>query len=216
VFLGRSLTFDETERAAADLAGLPVNVQNSALGFVEKLKAGEPEAFDMLVEKFAGDIFGLAFRLTQSREDAHDIVQETFLSAVRGIDGFRGDSELKTWLFRITVNHARNRFRWWKRRMFDRTVSLDAALGESDSVQADRIADSGMDPEQTAVQRERQAAVFRELGRLPHSYREAVVLCDIEGYSYVEIAEILHLGIGTVKSRIARGRGILKEKLRDF
>lgn len=216
MFLGRSLTFDETENAAADLAGLPVNVQNSALGFVERLKAREPEAFDMLVEKFAGDIFGLAFRLTQSREDANDIMQETFLSAVRGIDSFRGDAELKTWLFRITVNHARNRFRWWKRRMFDRTVSLDAAMGDSDVIQADRIADSGRDPEELAVERERESAVFRELGNLPHSYREAVVLCDIEGYSYIEISEILKIGIGTVKSRIARGRGILKEKLRDF
>lgn len=216
MFLGRSLTFDETERAAAELAGLPVNVQNSALGFVERLKAGDPEAFDMMVEKFAGDIFGLAFRLTQSREDANDITQETFLSAVRGIASFRGDAELKTWLFRITVNHARNRFRWWKRRMFDRTISLDAALGDNDAVQADRIADRGRDPEQIAVEHERQSAVFRELGRLPHSYREAVVLCDVEGYSYGEIAEMLGIGIGTVKSRIARGRGILKEKLRDF
>ena len=216
MFLGRSLTFDETERAAAELAGRGVNVQNSALGFVERLKAREPEAFDMLVEKFAGDIFGLAFRLTQSREDAHDIMQETFLSAVRGIDSFRGDAELKTWLFRITVNHARNRFRWWKRRMFDRTVSLDAVMGDGDTAHADRIADPGRDPEQLSVERERQSAVFRELGKLPHSYREAVVLCDIEGYSYVEIAEILKIGIGTVKSRIARGRGILKERLRDF
>jgi RNA polymerase sigma-70 factor (ECF subfamily) len=216
VFLGRSLTFDESERAAADLAGIPVNVQNSALSFVERLKAGDSEAFDMLVEKFAGDIFGLAFRLTQSREDAHDITQETFLSAVRGIDSFRGDAELKTWLFRITVNHARNRFRWWKRRMLDRTVSLEAALGENDGVQADRIADTGRDPERLAVERERQSAVFRELGKLPHSYRESVVLCDIEGYSYQEIADILNVGIGTVKSRIARGRAILKEKLRDF
>ena len=100
--------------------------------------------------------------------------------------------------------------------MFDRTVSLDAALGENDAVQADRISDNGLDPEAMAVERERQSAVFRELGKLPHTYREAVVLCDIEGYSYVEIAAMLGIGIGTVKSRIARGRGILKEKLRDF
>jgi RNA polymerase sigma-70 factor, ECF subfamily len=216
VFLGRSLTFDESERAAAELAGMPVNVQNSALGFVERLKAGEHDAFDLLVEKFAGDIFGLAFRLTQSREDAHDITQETFMSAVRGIGNFRGDAELKTWLFRITVNHARNRFRWWKRRMFDRTVSLDAALGDSEGVQADRIADTGRDPERIAAERERQSALFRELANLPHTYRESVVLCDVEGYSYSEIAEMLNVGIGTVKSRIARGRGLLKERLRDY
>lgn len=214
--MGRSLTFDESERAAAELAGMPVNVQNSALGFVERLKAGEPEAFEMLVSKFAGDIFGLAFRLTQSREEANDITQETFLSAVRSIGSFRGDAELKTWLFRITVNHTRNRFRWWKRRMRDRTVSLDEPFGEGDSLQIDRISDSGSDPETKAIERERQIALFRELGRLPHTYREAVVLCDVEGYSYGEIAEILGVGIGTVKSRIARGRGVLKDRLRDF
>jgi RNA polymerase sigma-70 factor (ECF subfamily) len=216
VFLGRSLTFDESEGAAAKSAALSVNVQNTALGFVERLKAGEPEAFDQMVTKFAGDIFGLAFRLTQNREEANDITQETFLSAVRGIGSFRGDAELKTWLFRIAVNHARNRFRWWKRRKLDRTVSLDEPIGESESAEIDRIASDSPDPERDAIRRERQAAVYRELANLPHAYREAVVLCDIEGYQYDEIAEILDVGIGTVKSRIARGRGVLRERLRDF
>jgi RNA polymerase sigma-70 factor, ECF subfamily len=216
VFLGRSLTFDESEMAAAELAGMPINVQNSALGFVERLKAGEPEAFDMLVSKYSGDIFGLAFRLTQNRDDANDVTQETFLSAVRGIESFRGDAELKTWLFRIAVNHARNRFRWWKRRRLDRTISIEAPFGEGEVAEIDRIADRGAGPELDAIGQERRTAVFRELGDLPHAYREAVVLCDVEGYSYDEIAEILGIGIGTVKSRIARGRGVLRERLRDF
>ena len=214
--MGRSLTFDESERAAADLAVMPVSVQNSALGFVERLKAGDQDAFDLLVSKFAGDIFGLAYRLTQNREEADDITQETFLSAVRAIANFRGDAELKTWLFRITVNHARNRFRWWKRRRLDRTISIDAQFGESETAGIDRIADSGKDPEQTALEIERKSAVFRELGNLPHVYREVVVLCDVEGYSYDEIALIVGVGIGTVKSRIARGRGVLRERLKDF
>jgi RNA polymerase sigma-70 factor (ECF subfamily) len=183
---------------------------------VERLKAGEAEAFDLLVTKYSGDIFGLAFRLTQNREDANDITQETFLSAVRGIGGFRGDAELKTWLFRIAVNHARNRFRWWKRRRFDRTVSLDEPTGDGEIAEIDRIPSSASDPERDAVARERHAAVYRELANLGHSYREAVVLCDIEGYSYEEISNILEIGVGTVKSRIARGRGILRERLKDF
>jgi len=216
VFLGRSLTFDESERAAAEAAALPVNVQNSALGLVERLKAGEAEAFDLLVTKFAGDIFGLAFRLTQNREDANDITQETFLSAIRGIGSFRGDAELKTWLFRIAVNHARNRFRWWKRRRLDRMVSLEDPIGEGDVAEIDRIASNASDPERDAVARQRQTALYRELANLGHSYREAVVLCDIEGYTYEEIAKILEVGIGTVKSRIARGRAILRERLKDF
>ena len=216
MFLGRSITFDESERASANLAGLPVAVQNSGLGFVEKLKAGDPEAFDQLVSRYASDVFALAYRLTHDREDSNDIVQETFLSAVNGISGFRGDAELKTWLFRITVNHARNRFRWWKRRRRDRTVSLDDTVGDGSVTEYDRIADDGIGPEGEVLGREREAAVFRELANLPHAFREAVVLCDVEGYSYDEISTILGVGIGTVKSRIARGRGVLRERLKDF
>jgi RNA polymerase sigma-70 factor (ECF subfamily) len=195
---------------------MPVAVQNSALSFVEKLKTGDPEAFDQLVTRYASDVFALAFRLTHDREDANDIVQETFLSAVNGISGFRGDAELKTWLFRITVNHARNRFRWWKRRRRDHTVSLDDTIGDGSITQFDRIADGNVGPEGEMLGREREAAVFRELANLPHAFREAVVLCDVEGYSYEEISTILGVGIGTIKSRIARGRGALKERLKDF
>lgn len=216
MFLGRSITFDESERASAELAEIPVAVQNSGLSFIEKLKAGDADAFDHLVTRYASDIFALAYRLTHDREDANDIVQETFLSAVNGINGFRGDAELKTWLFRITVNHARNRFRWWKRRRRDRTVSLDDTVGEGSVTEYDRIADEKVGPEGEMLGREREAAVFRELAHLPHAFREAVVLCDVEGYSYDEISIILGVGIGTVKSRIARGRGVLRERLKDF
>ena len=100
--------------------------------------------------------------------------------------------------------------------MIDRTVSLDAAFGDGEMTQIERVADNGPNPESVALERERRSAVFRELGNLAHVYREAVVLCDVEGYSYAEIAEMLGIGIGTVKSRIARGRSVLKERLRDF
>ena len=216
MFLGRSITFDESERASAKLAEMPVAVQNSGLSFIDKLKAGDSDAFDQLVTRYASDVFALAFRLTHDREDSNDIVQETFLSAVNGINGFRGDAELKTWLFRITVNHARNRFRWWKRRRRDRTVSLDDTIGDGSVTESDRIADENVGPEGEMLGREREAAVFRELANLPHAFREAVVLCDVEGYSYDEISTILGVGIGTVKSRIARGRGALRERLKDF
>ena len=216
MFLGRSITFDDREATAADLAGMPITVQNSSLGLVERLKSGDADAFDQFVTKFASDVFALAFRLTHDREDANDIVQETFLSAVNGIASFRGDAELKTWLFRITLNHARNRFRWWKRRRRDRTISLDDAFGDGHLTEFDRIPDEHRDPETEMLIRERQAAIFRELANLPHSFREAVILCDVEGFSYDEIAGMLDIGIGTVKSRIARGRGALRERLRDF
>jgi len=195
---------------------MPLTVQNSGLGFIEKLKNGDAAAFDQLVTRYAGHVFALAYRLTQDREESDDITQETFLSAVKGIASFRGDSELKTWLFRIAINHSRNRFRWWKRRKKDRTISLDDFVGDGSMTEIDRICDNRDDPERSTLSREREAALYRELGKLPAPYREAVILCDIEGYSYDEVSTILGIGLGTVKSRIARGRNALREKLRDF
>jgi RNA polymerase sigma-70 factor, ECF subfamily len=216
VFLGKTITFDEGEAASAVAADMSITVQNSGLSFIEKLKAGDHDAFEFFVNKYSGDVFGLAYRLTEDHEDANDITQETFLSAVRGIGSFRGDAELKTWLFRIAINHSRNRFRWWKRRKYNRTVSLDAPIGESGSTEIDLIKDTRDDPEQNTLTREREQAILCELGKLPLAFREAVVLCDIEGYSYEEVSLILGVGIGTVKSRIARGRGTLRERLKGF
>ncbi len=216
MFLGKSITFDESEGASAGMADMSVTVQNSSFGFVQRLKDGDAVAFDQLVTKYAGDVFALAFRLTHDREESDDITQETFLSAVKGITSFRGDAELKTWLFRIAINHSRNRFRWWKRRKRDKTVSLDDTIGDGDMTEMDRISDTREDPEKFTLSRERETAITRELQRLPEAYREALILCDVEGYSYDEVATILNISIGTVKSRIARGRSSLRERLKDF
>jgi RNA polymerase sigma-70 factor (ECF subfamily) len=215
VFLGKSITFDERETAAV-VADISINVQNSSSSFVEKLRSGDAEAFDQLVTKYTPDVFAVAFRLTEDRDEANDITQETFLSAVRGITGFRGDSELKTWLIRIAINHSRNRFRWFKRRKRDRTISLESPVGDGRTTEIDLIRDSHEDPEQATLAREREAAIARELRGLPVAFREDVVLCDVEGYSYEEVSTILGVGLGTVKSRIARGRSILRNRLRDF
>jgi RNA polymerase sigma-70 factor (ECF subfamily) len=216
VFLGKSITFDESDAATAVLADISIRLQNSSSGFVEKLKAGDAEAFDQLIVKYTPDVFAVAFRLTEDREEANDITQETFLSAVRGIGSFRGDSELKTWLIRIAINHSRNRFRWFKRRRQDRTISLESPVGDGGGSELDLIRDHREDPEQATLGREREAAIVRELRALPVSFREAVILCDVEGYTYEEVSRILEVGLGTVKSRIARGRSILRKRLQDF
>ena len=119
----------ELERAADAAASADDRLHSSAeTQFLERLKAGDATAFNRLVEDRHADIYALLVRLTDDPEEARDLTQETFLQAFRNIAGFRGDADLRTWLYRIAVNQARNRWRWWKRRRRDRTVSLDAPV----------------------------------------------------------------------------------------
>jgi RNA polymerase sigma-70 factor (ECF subfamily) len=135
---------------------------------------------------------------------------------IRSIKGFRGQSELKTWLFRIAINESRNRFRWWKRRRREMTISLDATIGDSDTAIHETLSDHSESPEDTALTHEREYALQAALVEIPEIYREAVVLCDVEGLSYEETAAALGVRVGTVKSRISRGREELRRKLKDF
>lgn len=182
--------------------------------FLERLRAGDEAAFDRLVEERSGDIYALLYRLTEDAEEARDLTQETFLQAFRNIAGFRGEADLKTWLYRIAVNQARNRWRWWKRRRRDRTVSLDAPASEGqDAPLSSFIAADDEDPERLAMAREREGILIAALGTLRRMYREVIVLRDIEGLSYEEVAVALDLNIGTVKSRLSRGRLELRRRL---
>jgi RNA polymerase sigma-70 factor (ECF subfamily) len=138
------------------------------------------------------------------------------LQVLRSVRKFRGDSELKTWLFRIAINESRNRFRWWKRRKRESTVSLDAQPVRDGLPLNETLADSSEDPERALIRRQERERIERALNDLPLSFREAVVLCDVEGQSYQEIATILGINIGTVKSRIARGREEMRKRLSDF
>src|SRR5215210_6737377 len=183
--------------------------------FLERLRRGEAAAFDRLVEERHGDVYALLYRLTEDPEEARDLTQETFLQAFRHLANFRGDADLRTWLYRIAVNQARNRWRWWKRRRRDRTVSLDAPVAEgSDApLSAGLAGDEGLDPERQALAREREVALHAALATLSRPYREVIVLRDIEGLSYEEVAAALDLNVGTVKSRLNRGRTELRRRL---
>jgi RNA polymerase sigma-70 factor (ECF subfamily) len=213
----KSMTFDEEEFRHAAVAVQPLSVLTSTESeFIEKLKAHDAAAFDTLVERYSGDIFALLYRLTENADEAGDLTQETFLSALRSIRKFRGDSGLKTWLFRIAINESRNRFRWWKRRKRDQTVSLDSLVGSTEMTVSETIAQTGASPEDEVLRRERESALRMALLDLPIVFREAVILCDIEGLSYEETATALDVGVGTVKSRISRGREELRRKLKGF
>jgi len=212
----KSITFDDEgiSRAVQDPSHSVAH--RDEMLFIEKLRAGDAFAFDVLIERYSGDIYALLYRLTENAEEASDLTQDTFLRALRSIRGFRGDASLKTWLFRIAINESRNRFRWWKRRRRDATISLEATIGETDLSVADTLAASSQSPEEAAIWNEREYALNAALLELPVAYREAVVLCDIEGLSYEETASALGVGIGTVKSRISRGREELRRRLKDF
>ena len=216
MIFSKSTTFDEDKigRTVVSARPLPVAVEEPL--FIEKLRAGDAAAFDQLIERYSSDIYGVLYRLTENPEEASDLTQETFLKAFRSIRHFRGDSELKTWLFRIAVNESRNRFRWWKRRRRDLTISIDATVGDSDLKIADSLADSSQSPEESALANERDYALKSALMDLPVIFREAVILCDVEGLSYEETAEALGVRLGTVKSRISRGREELRRRLKDF
>jgi len=181
--------------------------------FIERLKRGEAAAFEEWVADRSGEIYGLLFRLTENSEEARDLTQETFLRAFQSIGRFRGEADLKTWIYRIAINQARNRWRWWRRRRRDSTVSLDATQGQTNQPLMATLAEPSQNPEQQTLAHEREKALRAALQKLGISYRETVILRDIEGFSYEEIASTLGINVGTVKSRLARGRQELRRRL---
>jgi RNA polymerase sigma-70 factor (ECF subfamily) len=181
--------------------------------FIERLKRGEAAAFETLVSERSGEIYGLLFRMTENTEEARDLTQETFLRAFQYIGRFRGDADLRTWIYRIAINQARNRWRWWRRRRRDSTVSLDAMQGHSNQTVIETLAESLENPEEKTLAHEREAALRAALKKVGRAYRETLILRDIEGFTYEEIATTLEINVGTVKSRLARGRQELRERL---
>jgi len=182
--------------------------------FLERLRRGDAAAYECLVAEHSGDVYALLFRLTSDSEEARDLTQETFLRAFQSINRFRGDASLKTWIYRIAINQARNRWRWWRRRKRDVTVSLDATDEHNERPLAATLPnENSLNPEQETLAHEREGQLRDALLGLKRAFREAVVLRDVEGFSYEEIAAMLQISIGTVKSRIARGRLELRRQL---
>ena len=182
--------------------------------FIERLKQGEACAFEVLISERSGEVYGLLYRLTENREEARDLTQETFLRAFQSIGTFRGDSDLRTWIYRIAINQARNRWRWWRRRRRESTISLDSSEVHGNQPLVETLrSERDKSPEQETLAHERERALRRALQSLSHSYRETVILRDIEGFTYEEISETLGINVGTVKSRLARGRQELRQRL---
>lgn len=209
--LSANSDLEEVAMAASTASRPTVEAQ-----FIAQLQAGDAAAFERFVRERSGEVYGLLYRLTDDAEDARDLTQDTFLRAFQAIGSFRGDADLKTWLYRIALNLARNRWRWWRRRKRDVTFSLDAPDPATEQPMSDSLAAETLNPEQAALARERERLLRQALNSLATAYREAVILRDIEGLSYEEVAAALETNLGTVKSRIARGRLELRRKLADL
>lgn len=175
------------------------------LELVERHRVGDRYAFDEIYARFGEMVYNLALRMSGEAEEAADLAQEIFLRVYRHLDHFEGRSALKTWIFRIALNHCRERLS----RFRPQTQPIRGE-GEEGGV---ALPDPHRGPEELAVAADESRRVGLALARLPEPFREAVVLRDLEGLSYQEIAEVLRVAVGTVRSRIARGRDQLREFL---
>jgi RNA polymerase sigma-70 factor (ECF subfamily) len=177
---------------------------------VQELQAGSDAAFDYLVTYYHAGVFNLVYGILSDRADAADVTQEVFLRAFRGIRGFRQGSSLKTWLYRISVRQALNHRRWcWRHHR--QQVSIDGE-DEGKPLSLD-LKDSEPTPFERYASQETQQTVRTALAQVPALFRSAVILRDLEGLSYEEVAEVLEVSVGTIKSRILRGRRLLREIL---
>jgi RNA polymerase sigma-70 factor (ECF subfamily) len=189
----------------------PILVREDESALVTELRAGVDAAYEILIQRFEGPVFNIVSRLLDDPSDGADVVQEVFLKIFRNIASFRQDSSLKTWIYRIAVNEARNHRRWFSRHR-RQEVGLEAEPGDAQGYQ-DWLPDPGRSPFETAVDRETREMIEDALAKVNAPFRAALVLREIEGLSYEEIAEILEISLGTVKSRILRGRDALRKHL---
>ncbi|HKV42862.1 MAG TPA: sigma-70 family RNA polymerase sigma factor [Blastocatellia bacterium] len=212
---GDMAALEQTSLARLDLDARPAEHPHEAR-LIVRLKADDMAAFEELVAHFELPVYCLCYRLLGDAEEARDAAQETFMKVYRGLKHFRGDSGLKTWIYRIAINQTMNQQRWWRRRHKDETVSLELSRADSEITLGSSLPSSDATPEQQAMSSEREERVMRALGEIKKEYRAALVLREVEELSYEEIAEALAISIGTVKSRIARGREDLRRRVRNL
>lgn len=199
---------DLSEGRAVQGTGDP---QEAAL--VERAQRGDLDAFDEIVRRHQQQVFAVAVRMLGSVDDAEDVAQDAFIRAFRAISSFRAEAKVSTWLVAITMNLCRNRRRWWLRRRRMIVASLDEPVErEAGSTTLD-VADPALGPDALAERREAHQRLLAAMQLLDEPSRAVLVLRDVQGYSYEEIAEILGCRIGTVKSRLSRARLALRAVL---
>ncbi len=189
-----------------------MNVRERRL--VRRLKQRDERAFREMVLIYQQQVYNIVFRMLNNQQEAEDLTQEVFVTVFKSIESFRGDSKLSTWLYRISVNHCKNRFKYLSRRAYNATRSLD-------DVQEREKSDIPLHgevsrPDQVLEGKRLEAAISREIAALEDDHRVLIVLRDIQGLTYDEIVTITSLPVGTVKSRLHRARMALKDRLEKF
>jgi RNA polymerase sigma-70 factor (ECF subfamily) len=201
-----------------DLASA-ITVRAEEASIVSELRSGSEEAYSWLIAHYHQPVYSLVYRILNDPADAADTTQEVFLKVFRGINRFNGQASLKTWIYRIALHEASNQRRWWfrhKRKEFSMEGSRDSGSPDSDGRELElreTLADDQDSPFDCYAHEEVRAKVEAELKQVQEPYRTTLILRDIEGLSYEEIAEILQVSLGTVKSRLMRGRDALRKRL---
>jgi RNA polymerase sigma-70 factor, ECF subfamily len=198
-------------------SAIGIRAQEEA-SIVAELKAGSEAAYAWLIGEFQQPVYGLVYRIVSDPADAADTTQDVFLKVFRGMKHFHGESSLKTWIYRIALHEAANRRRWWFRHKAKETsiepIESEGASGENAKLAA--LADRADSPFDNVAHREVQRRVEEELRQLTEPYRTTLILRDLEEMSYEEIAEVLEISLGTVKSRLTRGREALRQRLTPY
>jgi RNA polymerase sigma-70 factor (ECF subfamily) len=180
---------------------------------IAELQAGSEEAFAWLIARYHQPIYSLLARAVQDREAAADLTQEVFVKVFRGVGSFHGGSSLRTWMYRIALREASNHRRWWLRHKYPE-IAIDQEIAATESGQPVRLKETLEDPAESpyelAAHEENRARVEAALSQVPEPFRTTLILRDIEGFVYEEVAEMQGVNLGTVKSRLVRGRAALK------
>jgi RNA polymerase sigma-70 factor (ECF subfamily) len=211
-----------------DLAGamgvrteLRTEVRAEEAAIIAELQAGSEDAYTWLVAHYHTTVYSLVHRVLSDPADATDTTQEVFLKVFRGIKRFNGQSSLKTWIYRIALHEASNRRRWWFRHQ-SREISMEPSVPDMEFSEGgsgglkDTFVDGGESPFDSVVHAEIRAQVARAVRDVPEPYRTALVLRDLQELSYEEIAEVTATALGTVKSRLTRGREALRQRLSAY
>jgi RNA polymerase sigma-70 factor (ECF subfamily) len=190
-----------------------LTLQSEEAALIAELQAGSDEAFAWLIARYHQPIYSLLARTLHDRADAADLTQEVFVKVFRGVGRFHGESSLRTWIYRIALHEASNQRRWWMRHK-QQEIPIEQEMTEGCSGVPIKLKEMLVDPAESpfdaAVHAENRARVEAALSQVPEPFRTTLILRDIEGFVYEEVAEIQGVNIGTVKSRLVRGRACLK------